>query len=153
MRSDLVQILQKLIATKRHKFDYIIIETTGLADPAPVAQTFFVDELLQQHLSLDAIVTVVDAKHVQQHLDDKKPDGVENEVTQLVHCLAYSLLMCHINSVLTPPRQTERASAQSVEQLAFADVVVINKTDLVTEEEKASLLQRIKVMYCCITVL
>lgn len=65
---------------RRAKFDYIIIETTGLADPAPVAQTFFVDEALQHHLKLDAIVTVVDAKHIHQHLDEEKPEGVENEV-------------------------------------------------------------------------
>ena len=80
VRGDLVRILHKLLE-RRAKFDYIIIETTGLADPAPVAQTFFVDEGLQQHLKLDAIVTVVDAKHVHQHLDEKKPEGVENEVS------------------------------------------------------------------------
>lgn len=80
VRGDLVRILHKLLK-RRTKFDYIIIETTGLADPAPVAQTFFVDEGLQQHLKLDAIVTVVDAKHVHQHLDEKKPEGVENEVS------------------------------------------------------------------------
>lgn len=79
VRGDLVRILHKLLK-RRNKFDYIIIETTGLADPAPVAQTFFVDDILQERLSLDAIVTVVDAKHVQQHLDDVKPEGVENEV-------------------------------------------------------------------------
>ena len=56
---------------------------SGLADPAPVAQTFFVDENLAEALRLDAIVTVVDAKHVMQHLDEKKPEGVENEV--IVH--------------------------------------------------------------------
>ncbi|KAL3130126.1 hypothetical protein ABBQ38_008440 [Trebouxia sp. C0009 RCD-2024] len=110
VRGDLVRILHKLLK-RRAKFDYIIIETTGLADPAPVAQTFFVDEALQHHLKLDAIVTVVDAKHIHQHLDEEKPEGVENE---------------------------------SVEQLAFADVVVINKTDLVTASEKTKLEQRVK---------
>ena len=79
VRGDLVRILHKLLK-KRNKVDYIIIETTGLADPAPVAQTFFVDEVLEEHLSLDAIVTVVDAKHIHQHLEDEKPEGVENEV-------------------------------------------------------------------------
>ena len=80
-----MRILHKLLK-RRNKFDYIIIETTGLADPAPVAQTFFVDEVLQQHLTLDAIVTVVDSKHIHQHLDEKKPEGVENEVIQSAYC-------------------------------------------------------------------
>lgn len=79
VRGDLVRILHKLLK-KRNKFDYIIIETTGLADPAPVAQTFFVDDVLSEKMSLDAIVTVVDSAHIHQHLDDKKPEGVENEV-------------------------------------------------------------------------
>ncbi len=57
-----------------------LIETTGLADPAPVAQTFFVDDSLADRLALDAIITVVDAKHIEQHLDEEKPEGVENEV-------------------------------------------------------------------------
>ena len=115
VRGDLVRILHKLLK-RRAKFDYIIIETTGLADPAPVAQTFFVDEGLQRHLKLDAIVTVVDAKHIHQHLD---------EVQQ-----PFSVL-------------------QSLEQLAFADVVVVNKTDLVTASEKTELEQRVKVLDSC----
>ena len=56
----------------------------GLADPAPVVQTFFMDEALREKLLLDAIVTVVDAKHVTQRLDDIKPEGVENEVQTLI---------------------------------------------------------------------
>jgi G3E family GTPase len=52
---------------RRDKFDHLVIETTGLADPAPVIQTFFVDEDMQSQLSLDAVVTVVDAKHIWQH--------------------------------------------------------------------------------------
>jgi len=78
VRGDLVETLKKL-ATKVAKFDGIIIETTGLADPAPVAQTFFVDEDIEKLYCLDAIVTVVDAKHLVQRLDDEKPEGVENE--------------------------------------------------------------------------
>ena len=92
VRGDLVRILHKLLK-RRAKFDYIIIETTGLADPAPVAQTFFIDEGLQQHLKLDAIVTVVDAKHVHQHLDEKKPEGVENEVSTDQLSLAPDVLL------------------------------------------------------------
>lgn len=80
VRGDLVRILHKLLSRK-DRFDAILIETTGLADPAPVAQTFFVDESLAGQLRLDAIITVVDAKHIEQHLDEEKPDGVENEVS------------------------------------------------------------------------
>ena len=66
VRGDLIRILGNLMKRK-DKFDYILIETTGLADPGPVAQTFFVDDEMQQKLRLDGIVTVVDAKHVWQH--------------------------------------------------------------------------------------
>merc|ERR1711871_680311 len=75
VRGDLVQTLKKL-AGKVSKFDGVIIETTGLADPAPVAQTFFVDEEIAKLYTLDAIVTVVDAKHLIMRLDDEKPDRV-----------------------------------------------------------------------------
>src|ERR1700688_5107946 len=69
VRGDLIRILGNLMKRK-DKFDYILIETTGLADPAPVAQTFFVDEEMKAKLQLDAIVTVVDVKHIVQHLDE-----------------------------------------------------------------------------------
>ena len=81
--------------------DGVIVETTGLADPAPVAQTFFVDEVLKERARLDALVTVVDAKHALTRLGEVKPEGVENE---------------------------------AVEQLAFADRVLLNKVDLVPDE-------------------
>ena len=83
VRGDLVETLKKL-ATKVQKFDGVIIETTGLADPAPVAQTFFIDEQIQELYCLDAIVTVVDAKHLVARLDDDKPEGVENEAEEQV---------------------------------------------------------------------
>lgn len=101
VRGDLIAGLKKLVknATKKSKpLDAIIIETTGLADPGPVAQTFFADDFVQQKLSLDGILTLVDAKHIIQHLDDWKPEGVENE---------------------------------AVEQIAFADRIILNKCDLV----------------------
>merc|ERR1712070_1249355 len=82
--------------------DGVIIETTGLADPAPVAQTFFADDFVQQHMRLDGIITLVDAKHITQHLDEEKPEGVENE---------------------------------AVEQIAFADRILLNKCDLIEEEK------------------
>ena len=66
------------------KLDGIVIETTGLADPAPVAQTFFVDDDVKEFCTLDGIITLVDAKHVVQHLDDEKPEGAENEAVEQV---------------------------------------------------------------------
>src|SRR4051812_42840958 len=68
VRGDLIRILGNLMK-RRDRFDYILIETTGLADPGPVAQTFFVDDEMQQKLALDGIVTVIDAYHVAQHWD------------------------------------------------------------------------------------
>merc|ERR1712036_158392 len=64
--------------------DGVMIETTGLADPAPVAQTFFADDFVQQHMRLDGILTLVDAKHIIQHLDEEKPEGVENEAVEQI---------------------------------------------------------------------
>ena len=81
VRGDLIRILGNLMRRK-DKFDQILIETTGLADPAPVAQTFFVDDEMAAQLKLDAIVTVVDAKHLLPHLDEEKPEGVENEALE-----------------------------------------------------------------------
>jgi|GEM_PF-9468 len=110
VRGDLIRILGNLMA-RRDRFDRIVIETTGLADPAPVAQTFFVDDEMRSQLALDAIVTMVDARHILQHLDEVKPEGVENE---------------------------------ALEQLAFADRVILNKTDLVTADELAEVERRIR---------
>lgn len=95
VRGDLIRIVGGLMK-RRGKFDGIIIETTGLANPAPVAQTFFVDDNVRTRTRLDAIVTVVDAKNLPARLKD---------------------------------------SAEAEEQIAFADVIVLNKTDLVTAEE------------------
>ncbi|MFF2145085.1 CobW family GTP-binding protein [Kitasatospora sp. NPDC058190] len=110
VRGDLIRILGALMR-RRERFDRIVIETTGLADPAPVAQTFFMDDEISSQLRLDAIVTLVDAAHILDHLDEEKPEGVENE---------------------------------SVEQIAFADKIVLNKTDLVTEEHLAHVVGRIR---------
>lgn len=110
VRGDLIRILGKLL-NRRERFDAIVIETTGLADPAPVAQTFFVDDELKEQLYLDAILTVADAKHLGSHLDEVKPEGVENE---------------------------------SVEQVAFADKILLNKVDLVTPQEKLALVDKIR---------
>ncbi|MEM7276084.1 MAG: GTP-binding protein, partial [Actinomycetota bacterium] len=110
VRGDLIRILGNLMRRK-DKFDQILIETTGLADPAPVAQTFFMDDEMAAQLRLDAIVTVVDAKHLIPHLDDEKPEGVENE---------------------------------AIEQLAFADRVVLNKIDLADAAQLAEVETRIR---------
>tara|TARA_B100000212_G_C27381285_1_gene537194 strand:- start:1890 stop:3089 length:1200 start_codon:yes stop_codon:yes gene_type:complete len=110
VRGDLTDVLDRMY-DRIKDFDGIIIETTGLADPAPVAQTFFVDEKVTQRYTLDGIITVVDAKHIIQHLDDEKPEDIENE---------------------------------SVEQLAFADRIMLNKIDLVTDEELKEVESRIK---------
>jgi len=104
VRGDLIRILGRLLKRK-DQLDGILIETTGLANPAPVAQTFFTDDEMKASFRLDAIVTVVDAKHVLQHL------------------------------------QTED---ESVKQLAFADVILLNKTDLITAAELDALETRIR---------
>lgn len=111
VREDLIETIKKLIETKKDKFNHIIIETTGLADPAPVAQTFFVDEDMSNLCRLDSIITFIDAKFTSQHLDEEKPEGVENEAH---------------------------------EQVAFADVLVLNKTDLVTNEELEATKEKLK---------
>ena len=110
VRGDLTEVLENMY-DRIKDFDGVIIETTGLADPAPVAQTFFADERVSNKYNLDGIITVVDAKHIEQHLDDEKPEGVENE---------------------------------SVEQLAFADRIMLNKIDLVNDQELATVEARIK---------
>ena len=110
VRGDLIRILSALMRQK-NRFDRIVIETTGLADPAPVAQTFFMDDELGSQLRLDAIVTLVDAAHITAHLDEVKPEGVENE---------------------------------AVEQIAFADRIVLNKTDLVSPDDLIAVMSRLR---------
>ena len=69
VRGDLIRILTRL-TKRKDKLDMILVETTGMANPAPVAQTFWVDNDLQEQFSLDAIITMVDAKHVNLHIND-----------------------------------------------------------------------------------
>merc|ERR1712039_945297 len=112
VRGDLIAGLKKLIKSSKKSskpLDGVMIETTGLADPAPVAQTFFADDFVQQHMRLDGILTLVDAKHIIQHLEDEKPEGVENE---------------------------------AVEQIAFADRILLNKCDLVDDEKELDEVER-----------
>ncbi|XP_020203918.1 COBW domain-containing protein 1 [Cajanus cajan] len=111
VRGDLVRMISELVAKKKGKFDHIVIETTGLANPAPIIQTFYAEENIFNEVKLDGVVTLVDAKHAGFHLDEVKPKGVVNE---------------------------------AVEQIAYADRIIVNKTDLVGESDIASLVQRIK---------
>src|SRR5450830_1138623 len=104
VRGDLVRIIDGLMRRKGN-FDAIIVETTGLADPGPVAQTFFVDHFLQSRTVLDSVTTVVDAKHIMLRLAD---------------------------------------SREAVEQIAFADQIVLNKTELVTEQELRDIEKRLR---------
>ncbi len=108
VRGDLIRVvagLMKRQGASGRGFDAIVIETTGLADPAPVAQTFFVDEEVKAKAKLDSVTTVVDAKHVLQRLED---------------------------------------SREAREQIAFADQIVLNKTDLVTADELAEVEARLR---------
>jgi G3E family GTPase len=104
VRGDLIKTMHGLLA-KRGNFDAIIVETTGLADPGPVAQTFFVDSFLQERTALDSVTTVVDAKHIGLRLDD---------------------------------------SREAAEQIAFADQIVLNKTELVNEGELRAIEARLR---------
>lgn len=84
VRSDLLDVIRKLMS-RRQRIDYIMLETSGLADPMPVAQAFFVDDAVLDEVALDAIVSLVDAKHIERHLDDVRYDGIDNQaVDQIV---------------------------------------------------------------------
>ncbi|WP_448956737.1 CobW family GTP-binding protein [Labrys neptuniae] len=84
VRNDLIDVMKKLLSHK-DKFDHIIVETSGLADPTPVATAFFVDRNVADEVELDAVVTLVDAKHIDQHLYDPVLDGSDNQaVNQIV---------------------------------------------------------------------
>ncbi len=106
VRGDLIRVLGNLMK-RRDKFDYVLVETTGLADPGPVAQTFFMDDEIRDEFTLDGIVTLIDAAHIDQQL--------------------------------------ERTN-ESSEQVAFADVLILNKSDLVPEQSLVKLESRLRDM-------
>lgn len=106
VRGDLIRVLGNLMK-RRDKFDYVLVETTGLADPGPVAQTFFMDDEIASEYTLDGIVTLVDAGHIEQQLG---------------------------------------RSDESTEQIAFADVLVLNKTDLIENDALDALEARLRDM-------
>lgn len=83
VRGDLVLTIENLMQ-KKEKFDYVFIEPSGLADPGPLASTFWLDDELESDLYLDSIITIVDAKHFKQHLEEEKPKGVINEAQRQV---------------------------------------------------------------------
>lgn len=111
VRGELVTTLLELVKKKRDKFDHIVIETTGLAKPGPVIETFCTDEQVSRYVKLDGVVTLVDSKHAMQHLNEVKPRFVVNE---------------------------------AVEQVAYADRIIVNKIDLVSEADLEVLTNRIK---------
>ncbi len=84
VRGDLLEVIRKLMG-RSDRIDYILVETSGLADPMPVAQAFFVDDEVLDEVTLDAIVTLIDSKHIEQHLDDVRYDGINSQaVDQIV---------------------------------------------------------------------
>ncbi|ONK60256.1 uncharacterized protein A4U43_C08F16130 [Asparagus officinalis] len=111
VRGDLVRMIAELVDKKKGKFDHIVIETTGLANPAPIIETFYAEDKIFNDVKLDGVVTLVDAKHARFHLDEEKPKGVVNE---------------------------------AVEQIAYADRIIVNKVDLVGDSDISTLVQRIK---------
>lgn len=111
VRGDLIRIIGNLMQ-RRDRFDHLVIETTGLADPAPVIQSFFMDEVMLRQTRLDAVVTVVDAKHIWDHWE----------------------------------------SSEAQEQIAFADVILLNKQDLVPPEVLTTLTQRVRSMNAIATL-
>jgi G3E family GTPase len=104
VRKDLQQVLKRILIQQKYALDGIIIETTGMADPAPVAQTFFVDPQLQRKCYLDAIITVVDAKHIIQQLTRERGEGVKNEPAEQL-AFADRIILNKIDLV---PAQAER---------------------------------------------
>ena len=119
VRGDLIKVMKKL-ALKKDTFDHVLIETTGMADPAPVVQTFFMDDELEKNYQLDGVITVVDSKHILQHLREKRENGSVNE---------------------------------SVQQVAFADRILLNKTDLVEAPELAEVKEEIKAINALATTI
>ncbi|KAJ1281472.1 hypothetical protein BS78_04G308500 [Paspalum vaginatum] len=111
VRGDLVRMIGELVKKKKGKFDHIVIETTGLANPAPIIQTFYAEDVVFNDVKLDGVVTLVDAKHARLRLDEVKPKGIVNE---------------------------------AVQQIAYADRIIVNKIDLVNEPEVYSLIERIR---------
>jgi len=143
VRGDLVRILEGLMKRKG-KFDAIIVETTGLADPAPVAQTFFVDEDVQKNARLDAVVTVADAKWLSDRLKDA-PEA-KNQIAFVDEDVQKNARLDAVVTVADAKWLSDRLkdAPEAKNQIAFADVIVLNKTDLVSKAELAEVEARIR---------
>jgi G3E family GTPase len=85
VRSDLLEVLRKVV-DRDDRIDYILLETSGLADPMPVAQAFFVDDPILEEVGLDAIVSIVDAAHIEVHLDEVRHDGINSQAVDQIVC-------------------------------------------------------------------
>lgn len=109
VRGDLIRTLGQLTASRK-KFHAILLETTGLADPAPIIYTVQTNPKISEHYRIDSIICLADCKHITQHLDEVKPENAVNEAQQ---------------------------------QVAFADKILLNKIDLVSEEEKNKVIERL----------
>lgn len=120
VKSDLLATLEILVQRKS-KFDYVIIETSGLADPGPVASCLWVDDELESQLKLDGIVTVVDAKHIGRHLRRRRQGRQEGQGHE---------------------EGEEYHREEAYRQICVADRLLINKTDLVSSEEEVTKLEK-----------
>lgn len=119
IRGDLVRTLGSLVE-KRKLFDCVLLETTGLADPAPIIATVKSNQWIDDNFAIDSVICLADAKHVKAHLDEIKPDGAVNE---------------------------------AVQQVAFSDRILLNKVDLVSAEELASIKETIASINCFATII
>ncbi len=133
VRGDLIRILGNLLR-RRDRFDRILIETTGLADPGPVIQTFFMDDTLKEQVRLDGVITVVDARHVHLHLpleeDHVHGAGCDHDHDHHGHDHA--------------PDEEHAHASECEEQIAFADVILLNKVDLVSAAQLRRVQARVR---------
>ena len=107
IRGDLVRALNNLYTQVRvKKLNGILLETTGLADPAPIIQTFFQDQSVASKFTIDGVVTVVDAKHILERLDEVKPDGVVNEASEQI-AFADKIILNKIDLLAENPKQID----------------------------------------------
>jgi G3E family GTPase len=119
VREDLVRIVRELVA-RPVRLDHILIETSGLADPYPVAQSFFINDPIADEVELDAIVTMVDAKHIAQHLEDLQLDGVDNQAVDQIVC-ADRIVINKVDLVSAEEVETLRGKIRGLN--ATADLV------------------------------
>lgn len=137
VRGDLIRILGNLLR-RRDRFDRILIETTGLADPGPVIQTFFMDDTLKEQVRLDGVITVVDARHVHLHLPAEE-EHVHSAACDHDHDHGHA----HADEAADDHESHEHAS-ECEEQIAFADVILLNKVDLVAPDQLRRVQARVR---------